>query len=228
MPTYIEGFELDAVISEERSSECEITEHPVEKGVSISDHARIKPKIITMDCVVSDTPVGGLAERRGMIIDGAFTPGSAPSVDISPGGDFIASDVARAWLEALQLKRRVITVSTEWTRNDGSRGYKAYDNMMIQSIGETINADTGDTFTFKVTLKQIHFVTNDRTTVKVAVPRAKKKLDKGNKACKDVKKTPEQIKGSALQVLAHHVVGDGENYKIGTGAIGGLLGGGGH
>jgi hypothetical protein len=197
MPTYIQGFEIDAVISEERSTECEITEHPVEKGVSITDHARIRPKMITLDVVVSDTPVGGLAERRGMTIDGAFTPGSTPNVDISPDGDYIASDVARAWLEALQLKREPISVTSEWVRADGSKGYKAYDNLMIQSISETISAETGDALTCKVSLKQVTFVTNNRTTVKVAVPRAKKKTDLGNKACKDVKKAPEELESWA-------------------------------
>lgn len=190
MPTFIEGFEIDAVLSEERTTECEITDHPVEKGVSITDHARVKPKVISLDVVVSDTPVGGLAERRGIVVDGAI----GPNVDISPDGDFIASDVARAWLEALQLKREPITVSTEWTRVDGSKGYKAFDNMMIQSISETIAPETGDAFTCKVTLKQITFVTNDRTVVNVAVPRAKKGIDKGNKPNKDVDKVPERRK----------------------------------
>ncbi len=221
MPTYIEGFEIDAVVTEDHQLDMEITDHPVEKGVDITDHARLKPRMITMECVVSDTPVGGLAERRGMTVDGLA---GTPNVDISPDGDFIASDVARAWLEALQQKRKVITVSTEWIRTDGSRGYKSYDNMMVQSIGENISADTGDAYRCKVTFKQINYVTNNRTTVKVAVPRAKKKLDKGNKPTEE-KKTPEQIKTTALGVLAHSIKGDGDNYKLGTGGIGGLLGG---
>lgn len=217
MPTYIEGFEIDAVISEDRNTECEITEHPVEKGVSVSDHARLKPKVITLDVVVSDTPVGGLAERRGVVIEGA----QGFNVDISPDADLVASDVARAWLEALQLKRQPITVSTEWTRTDGSKGYKAYDNMMIQSIGESITADTGDAFTCKVTLKQITFVTNNRTTVKVAVPGANKKNDKGNKPNKEVASPPKR-QVTALNYGIAQLAGNGDNVEIGVG-LGGIF-----
>ena len=193
MPTFIDGFEIDAVLNEERTDECEITEHPVEKGVSITDHARVKPKVISMECLISDTPVGGLADRRGIELD---TPGgpTAASLASGPTGDFIPSDIARNWLQGLQKARKPVLVTTEWERADGSKGYIAYDNMMIQSIGETIAPETGDSASFKVMFKQITFVTNNRTTVNVAVPRAKKKNDLGNKGCKDVKKVPERRK----------------------------------
>lgn len=188
MPTYIAGFEIDAVLSEDRTTECEITDHPVEKGVSITDHARVKPKKLKLECIVSDTPVGGLAERRGLTIEAENGTTLA---------DYIASDSIREFMENLLVARKPFTVSTEWTRNgtstapNGSKGYKAFDNMMIESINETIDPDTGDACKFTVSLKQITFVTNNRTTVKVAVPRAGKKIIKGNKPNDTAKPPPE-------------------------------------
>lgn len=187
MPTYIEGFEIDAVLNEERTSECEVTEHPVEKGVSVTDHARLKPKVISLDCIVSDTPVGGLAERRKF----------QNSILAITGLQSVPSDLARTYIEELQAKRKTVTVSTEWSRTDGTKGYKAYDNMMITSISETVSADSGDTYSFKVMLKQIVYVENERTIVKVSTPRAKKKVDKGEKACEEVKKAPEEVESWA-------------------------------
>lgn len=195
MPTYINGFEIDAILSEDDSSECDITDHPVEKGVSITDHARLKPKVITLTCLVSDTPVGALAERRAFATE---EPG-ATGLSSGPNGDFAASEVARNWLKQLQTDHTLVMVSSEWDRGNGKRGYKAYDNMMIQSVSEKTDADTGDSATFQVTLKQIIFVTNDRTIVQVATPRAKKKVDKGNKPNTEPK-TPPRRKSWAIQL----------------------------
>lgn len=215
MPTYIEGFEIDAVVNEDRTLDCEITDHPVEKGVSITDHARVRPLTISMDCIVSDTPVGGLADRRGIEIE---TTPSAATLSSGPMGDFVPSDVARNWLETLMRARKTVLVSTEWVRTNGSQGYRAYDNMMIQSIGETITAETGDAGSFKVTFKQVVFVTNNRTTVPVAVPRAKKKNDIGNKPNSDVK-TPERRK-----TWAKELKNAGKDFVKDVGGIQGLLG----
>lgn len=215
MPTYIDGFEIDAVLNEDRSVECDITDHPVEKGVSITDHARVRPRMITMDCLVSDTPVGALADRRGIELE---TSQGGAALSSGPTGDFVPSDVARNWLESLQRARKTVLVSTEWTRANGSLGYIAYDNMMIQSIGETITPDTGDSATFKVTFKQVVFVTNNRTTVQVAVPRAKKKNDKGNKPNKDAT-TPERRKSWAATSYDA-----GASFYKDIGGVSGLLG----
>ena len=216
MPTYIAGFEIDAVVTEDRTSECEVTDHPVEKGVSITDHARVKPKVISMECVVSDTPVGALADRRGLALEDEVERELADQGVLS---DYVASDEARAFVEKLLVARKPVLVSTEWKRTDGSLGYKAYDNMMIQTIGETIDSDTGDSFKFTVTLKQITYVTNNRTTVRVAVPRAKKKNDKGNKGNKDAKAVPEKNTSWAKDAKDAGV----KFYKD-VGGIGGLVG----
>lgn len=173
MPTYIAGYEIDAVLTEDNNVEAEVTDYPVESGGDITDHVRIKPRMVTLECVVSDTPVGDLAIRRGFTAD-------APT-------DFITSDVARNYLESLQSLRLPVVLHKTWTRSDGSLGSRTYDNMIIQSLGENITADTGDAYKFKVTFKQIKKVKNSRTTVKVAAPRCKKKSDRGNKPTKPAK-----------------------------------------
>jgi hypothetical protein len=63
-----------------------------------------------------------------------------------------------------------------------------------------VTPETGDSATFNVVLKQITYVTNDRTTVKVAVPRAKKKLDKGNKPNKDGQSPPKRRTSALVDV----------------------------
>ena len=54
----IGALELDASVSEGHDGEVEVTEHPVEVGANVSDHARIKPDTLTMEGVISATPFG--------------------------------------------------------------------------------------------------------------------------------------------------------------------------
>ena len=48
---------LDASLSEEHSSDYEITEHPVEQGVAVTDHKRQTPRRLRITGIVSNTPL---------------------------------------------------------------------------------------------------------------------------------------------------------------------------
>lgn len=54
----IGALELDASVTEGHEGEVEVTEHPVEVGANVSDHARIKPDTLTLEGVISATPFG--------------------------------------------------------------------------------------------------------------------------------------------------------------------------
>lgn len=51
------SLEIDATVREEHTSDIVLTDHPVEKGVDITDHKRILPKQITIDGVISGDPI---------------------------------------------------------------------------------------------------------------------------------------------------------------------------
>jgi hypothetical protein len=48
---------LDATTSETHEISAVVTDHPVEKGVNISDHVRPEPDVIKLEGVVSNTPI---------------------------------------------------------------------------------------------------------------------------------------------------------------------------
>ena len=58
---------LDATITYSLSSTVDVTEHPVEDGADIGDHAQKKPKLLTVRAIVTESPfdwqdsVGGLS-----------------------------------------------------------------------------------------------------------------------------------------------------------------------
>jgi len=49
-------LEIDAIISENHDYTTEITKHEVEEGLDITDNVRKDPKMISLSCVITDTP----------------------------------------------------------------------------------------------------------------------------------------------------------------------------
>lgn len=52
---------LDVVPSENHVISSTITDHPVEEGSNISDHARPDPDRLTLECIISNTPLPPLS-----------------------------------------------------------------------------------------------------------------------------------------------------------------------
>ena len=49
---------VDVVVTEQHASDSDVTDHPVEVGVDITDHFRPKPRGLKLDCMLTDTPIG--------------------------------------------------------------------------------------------------------------------------------------------------------------------------
>lgn len=146
----IDGFLIDATVSQSHDRSFQVTSHPVEAGADVTDHVRALPVRLTLDCVVSNAPLEPVASAR--------------EIDTRP------SDDAHAHMKALQ--KRPVTVETD---------LEVYQNMVLESLTEPVTAQTGDGLRFTAVFQQIELVTNERATVPVAVPRAKKKVNRGSK-----------------------------------------------
>jgi hypothetical protein len=151
----IDGYIIDASVVEEHSFDADVTEHPVESGANIADHVRSKPARVTIDGVVSDTPIGNVADLR--IAD---DPGALPSND------------AFTRLLLIRQLREPVTIETD---------IRTYDNMVLQSLSVPRSKETGEALMFRATFVEVIIITNERTSVRVAVPRAKNKTNLGEK-----------------------------------------------
>lgn len=201
MPIFIDDYEIDAVIAEDANTDADVTDNPVEQGVSTTDHVRLKPKSLTLDCLVSDTPYGDLADRRSGELGG-----------IGGVNDLVISEDARQRIEAIQAARKPVLITITTKRGNHTR---FYENMILQTLGENVATDNGDAYRFKATFKQMNFITNNRTTVKVAIPKTKKK-DKGEKGTKDANASKKERKrGSALKNIEGYITGGNTNYRTG-------------
>ncbi len=103
--TNISGYFFDAFLKLDHSSKLKITEHPVEEGANIADHAYVEPQSLTMEIGMSDVCTS--------YVDGQFNQSYTRSVS--------AFDT----LKTLQEKREPLTVHTR---------LKTYENMLIETI----------------------------------------------------------------------------------------------
>lgn len=150
----IAGFLIDATLSIGRERTSEVTDNPVEDGSAFVDNIRANPLVLTLDCIVSDTPIGAAATARA-------------SQTTLPSND------ARALLTRLHLARQPITVQTDTD---------TFTSMAVQSISDTEDAATGEALRFRVVLKQVEIVYSSRSVTRTAIPGAQKKRRRGYRA----------------------------------------------
>lgn len=145
----IDGYPVDVEVSGDFAFVNEVTEYPVESGSDVVDHVRTKPMEITIEGVVSDTPIGEIANEREAGV--------------------VHSRTAYIRLKEIHARREPVTLDT-------SRG--RFVNMVLARLSTPTSAATGDSLQFTGTFKEVRLITNERTTIRVRVPRARKKEKK--------------------------------------------------
>lgn len=165
----IANYLIDCSLNEEHAFESEVTDYPVESGSNITDNVRPKPIVVTMECLVSNTPIGFLAEARHPNREGATNP-SEPADD------------CYELLQKIRDDRQPVSIRTS---------LRTFDNMVLKSLSVPRAPNRGDALRFTATFQQIQIVTNKRTR-RVAVPGGGKKVDKGQQpiAIKDLPGIP--------------------------------------
>jgi hypothetical protein len=128
-PNILDFVTLDASISERYSSTAEVTDHPVEEGVDISDHVRRRPREIVIEGMVSNTPDVILASTR---------------FDLGPPG--VRAEAAYFDLLRLQTKGARLTVTTS---------LREFKNMVITGLDLSRDADTANVARMTISLREV-------------------------------------------------------------------------
>ena len=160
----IGGFLIDAVLVEGHNLDSVTTEHPIEEGADITDHIRILPDKVTIEGIVSNTPIGEVASIR---------ENEAPFA-----GEFLPAADALAFLRKIRADREPVRVETTII---------VYDNMVMINLNIPQTARTGDSFQFRATFQEVQIVKTERTAVEVSVPIASRKSNLGTKPSEEVK-----------------------------------------
>ena len=103
--TNIGGYFFDAFLRQDHSSELEITDHPVQSGSNISDHAFMKPRELTLEL--------GMTEAFDSIVPGQFAD------------NYMRSVSAFRLLQDLQRTAQPLRILTR---------LQLYENMILQRL----------------------------------------------------------------------------------------------
>lgn len=167
----IGNFILDLVVSEEHSFENDVTDFPVESGGSFTDNIRPKPMKLTLEGLVTNTPITrnllnrarepGMTADQSKVIDGNLntlntmfsSPNATAFRNRAIAVEHLRSEQAYEYLKLVMASRDVVTVRT-------SLG--VFENMAMESLSIPRDAGTGDVLKFNATFKQVQKVTNER------------------------------------------------------------------
>jgi len=150
----IDEFLMDVSLNETHEFESEVTEYPVESGSNISDNVRPKPITVSMECLVSNNPIGFLADSRG--------PGSGSPSD--------PVDDAYQHLQKIRDAREPVTIRTS---------LRTFDNMVLKGLSIPRSQGRGDELRFTANFQQIQVIENKRTRIRTSSPTGQKKKKYG-------------------------------------------------
>jgi hypothetical protein len=214
----IGGIWIDCTVRERHGMSAEVSEHPVEDGADIADHIRRRPNALTLECVISNTPViapeshaDGAAEITVKVPvppapvklpfglgDAAVRVGPFGELAIKEGRDATVKSfdpafdrVQTVWaeLDAMMTEGRVVTVHTSLTD---------YVDMAIEDVDAPRSVETFKSLRFTISFKQIRTVKSEKSTALVpSKPGASSLVSKGKQAAKPAA-GPEPQRASAL------------------------------
>lgn len=169
----IAGYTFDAVLTEEHTSELEVTDSPVETGESISDHAYMKPKKLRIVGGVSDAVLNPVQT----IMNNLFGSGKSRSI------------TAYEVLLELQESREPFNVQT---------GMKLYENMVITSLRVSQDKDTAKVGIFECDLREVIIVDTKTVTYSPSKTKAKQAQPTQKTGERQAKEVTDEKKKSAL------------------------------
>lgn len=164
----------DVVVSEKHSDTLEITEHPVETGAAISDHAYKRPSEVVMEVGFA----GG-----GSLLDFASSLTSTSLLGMSPRETYQK-------LLDLQSKREPFDVVT---------GKRIYNNMLIRTLEVTTDKATENVLSAVVTLREV--IITSTAVVQVANKTDMKEGVNTSPVVNSGVKTPTQPNNSVMGML---------------------------
>ena len=143
----VAGIVIDATISEEHKTSCDMTENPVEDGAKITDHVQLKPAELVIEGVITDTPLGyAVIGNIQNIVRSVSTLFGKNARSVDAYNDLIA----------LQKSRRPFTVVT---------GLKRYESMILTELSVPRTIDTGKAIHFRAVMKEIRIVKSKTSTL---------------------------------------------------------------
>jgi hypothetical protein len=158
-PGKIKDLELDVTIRESHNFTNDITEFPIENGSTITDHVRQLPDRLTMEGLITNTPVVPLNSIIGTLVrkDNSNRNETAFNELLTMGGFSISKQPGDKPIRT--GPPQIIDVVTT---------LRLYTGMIISNISVTVDKDTDNALYFTVEFRQASFVDSDVTIINKA------------------------------------------------------------
>ena len=130
--------QMDGVVSESHSNAIQLTQNPVETGVTITDHAVISPRELVIVGVITDTPFGNIDLGAVSSIGGLFGASTSNAQTRTQQG--------YAQMVYLMNERDIVTIQTELA---------LYENFVITNIATTQDVNSSQSALMHITLTEV-------------------------------------------------------------------------
>jgi len=172
-------------VSETHSDELEITQHPVEQGANISDHAFKRPAELTIVCAWSNSPAGNgsnalLNAGLGAAVLGM--QGANPTAIATAGFGGATGGAIGATGAAIQgllsgnspgqvkdIYQKLLKLQEERIPFDVLTGKRSYVNMLIKSLQLVTDKTTENALVVTAQLQQVILVSTRPLQISAAV-----------------------------------------------------------
>jgi hypothetical protein len=169
-------LDFDATLLEEFTRSADITTFPIESGAVLSDHHQPQPRAITLEVMVSDTPVKPPNTLPGKTSAAPQPPGFSLGPIL-----YFAGRVTRV-VDTFDVLDGLLDNSI--LVNIVLFGDQEYKNMVISNMRAPRTAEDGTSLTFTVDFLQVAFATTESSSLDAGTPKETKdeqKRDTGNR-----------------------------------------------
>jgi len=139
----IGGIEIAAMLEEIHSDTLQVTEHPVELGAAITDHAYKRPCEVVIRCGWSNSTLSAFVSAISSLFSGSMS-----------ASDYVSSVYSQ--LLTLQESRVPMDITTS---------KRQYSNMLITSLQVTTDQRSSAVLMVQATCRQIIIVQTQATTL---------------------------------------------------------------
>lgn len=144
---------IDATVNEQHQVNAQVTDHQVEKGASVTDHVRPLPRRLTLDAIITNTPITTVFSQPLAL--GPFVGDIDLQGGLSATGvlqfrtEFDRAQSSYDLLSEAALNGAVFQVFTTLA---------SYDDMIAVNLSVPRNVDSGNSLQFTLDMQQLNFV----------------------------------------------------------------------
>ena len=214
------GLVFDAVTTETHEGTSVLTEHAVESGAPISDHKRANPDRVSIEAIVSNTPLDAPPESgygaSGIVASVRKGETETDAQVMIFSADFDRVSDAVATLRRLRLESTPVTVSTR---------IHTYDDCQIVAVTTPRESSDGDSVRFQIEIQSVRIAqTRTVDTPQPREPRGRPATDRGGQEARDGASQSSALERGRDEYNRRREAGESRTDAL-TGAAGAAFGG---